>query len=87
MTEQPDLTTREVEEDHDLLTFNEAGARLHEEIARLEQQAREAADPDVAAVLRRRVEMLNEAASRNDRSAAAQPGATGFLDYRPRQST
>jgi hypothetical protein len=83
MSESTDPAGRELEDDHDLLTFNEAGARLHEEIARLEQQAQEAGSPEQAGALSARAEALRTAATRNDRTAAAQPGATGFLTYQP----
>ena len=77
---------RELEEDHDLLTYNEAGARLAEEIQRLDAEAvrlQEAGRDDEAAASRRRADALRAAADRNSRRAQGDTNARGFLEYRP----
>src|SRR5215218_5106606 len=74
--------TRELEEDHDLLTYNEAGARLAEEIQRLESEA--ARDAEQAGRVRDRATQLGSAAERNGQRAKDDTGARGFLEYRPR---
>jgi hypothetical protein len=79
--------TRELEEDHDLLTYNEAGARLAEEIQRLESEARRleaSGDAEQAGRVRDRATQLSSAAERNGQRAKDDTGARGFLEYRPR---
>jgi precorrin-6B methylase 1 len=64
------MPQREVEDDHDLLTYGEAAVRLHEEIrshrAIVAELERHGAADDIAKV-RRRLEALEEAAERNRR--------------------
>ena len=80
---------REVEEDHDLLTYNEAGARLIEEANRLEAVAADLAGSTEATAAAARTEAgdraaaLRQAAQRNSRLAETDTGARGFLTYRP----
>jgi hypothetical protein len=77
---------REPEEDHDLLTYNEAGAGLAEEIQRLDAEAArlQAAGSDAeAAAARGRADALRAAADRNSRRAQKDTNARGFLEYRP----
>jgi len=77
---------RELEEDHDLLTYNEAGARLAEEVQRLEREADDldaAGRSEQAAAVRGRASALREAATRNGRLAKNDVNARGFLEYRP----
>ena len=85
-----DLSTpdavRELEEDHDLLTYNEAGARLAEEVQRLDREADDldaAGRSEQAAAVRGRASALREAATRNGRLAKNDVNARGFLEYRP----
>jgi hypothetical protein len=68
------------EDDHDLLTFNESGARLRKEIELVRAELAEYPTP----ALQARLEGLTEAHERNTRTAADNPGEKGFLDYRPR---
>jgi hypothetical protein len=87
---QADAVVREIEEDHDLLTYNEAGARLAEEIQRLEAEAREldaAGRSAEAQAARQRAEALGVAAERNSRRAQHDTNARGFLEYRPGASS
>ncbi|ROO87476.1 hypothetical protein EDD29_5084 [Actinocorallia herbida] len=74
---------RDAEDDHDLLTFGESGARLREEIALAE--GRLAALPAGAerGGLEAHLAALRQALARNTRQAAAQPGESGFLTYTP----
>ena len=59
----PTSGVREDEDDHDLLTYGEVGARLHEEIAK--EQARLATlSGDGAAAVRDRIAALTDAAER-----------------------
>jgi len=68
------------EDDHDLLTFNESGARLRKEIELVRAELAESATPERQA----RLDGLTAAYDRNTRKAADSPGEKGFLDYRPR---
>ncbi len=74
---------RDIEEDHDLLTFGEAGARLHREIA--EERAAIAAlgddDPALPAA-QRRLRLLEEAAERNFRGRITDENFERFFGYR-----
>lgn len=75
--------SRDDDEDHDLLTFNEASIRLLEEIERTEGALTTAADGRERAAAELRLGRLREALARNTRRAESTPGETGFLDYRP----
>lgn len=79
---------RELEEDHDLLTFNESAARLGEEIARaqavLDELKRRPDSDERSRQLTQaglRLDQLELSQERNSRQAAEFPGARGFLDY------
>jgi hypothetical protein len=85
---------RELEEDHDLLTFNESAARLREEIERARAQLAELSRLPVtdenakrATQVSRRLAQLEVSEQRNSRQAAQSPGVRGFLDYRPGSSS
>jgi hypothetical protein len=84
MTEDP-MGGREVEDDHDLLTYNEAGARLREELrlTRDELAALDGPDNPRRAELERRLELLQGSAERNDAQSAEDTDARGFLEYAP----
>lgn len=80
---------REAGDDHDLLTYGEAGVRLHEEIAaqRAIIAARQGVDPqgdhpdpelDAA---RRRLHLLEEAAERNFRGRINDDNFERFFGY------
>jgi hypothetical protein len=80
---------RPEEDDYDLLTYGEAGARLTEEIRRqnrvladLESSGAPAAD--IAAV-RKRIDDLKAAAKRQQEAAAERADFTKFFGYDPRQ--
>lgn len=91
MSDDPQGGVRQEEEDHDLLTYNEAVARLVEEAARLEQEqsrleARQASgegglEAEVVAV-RDRSAALRRAAERKLALAELDTQASGFLAYR-----
>jgi len=77
------------EDDHDLLTHTEAERRLEEEIeaaaAELAALANGAPAGDAgekAEAVRRRLELLRQAAARNTRLAPSERGVTAFLSYR-----
>jgi len=71
------------EEDHDLLTFNESGIRLREEIVATEAALGEDPPAERRAALEARLAALSSALERNTRQADAKPGETGFLNYVP----
>jgi hypothetical protein len=87
---QETVLAREDEDDYDLLTYGEAGARVTEEIAaeraRLEQwEARLAAGEDVADkrdLSARRLELLRDAARRNARQPITDENFERFFGYR-----
>lgn len=86
MTEQQppvdlDSVVREEEEDHDLLTYNESGARIAEEIKTV-RAALESASDDQRAALELRLRQLNEAAERNTHWSASDANAASFLAYK-----
>jgi hypothetical protein len=80
----------EEDEDYDLLTFDEAGVRLAEEIererARLAEFERAGDDPErphAAEASRLRLEDLRAAAQRNGRRALDADGFEKLFGYRP----
>lgn len=80
------LVERTDDEDHDLLTFGEAGARLREEvikqervIARLEDGG---ATDDVLAGARRRLDALLRASERNKAPSIDELKSSGFFGPR-----
>jgi hypothetical protein len=91
MAEDPDepVLAREDEDDYDLLTYGEAGARVTEEIAaeraRLaDWEARLAAGEDVAERRdrsARRLEQLRDAAQRNARQPITDENFERFFGY------
>ncbi len=78
--------TREIEDDYDLLTFGEAGARLDQEIRTLSRQLAdlEAGSPRDQAQLdsaRARLAALEDAAQRNARQPITDENFTRFFGY------
>ncbi|MCD4533058.1 hypothetical protein LRP67_03055 [Nocardioides sp. cx-169] len=71
------------EDDHDLLTFNESGTRLQQEVRAIEDAVAQCADPDERSRLETRRSALQAALERISQDAEARPGETGFLNYRP----
>ena len=90
----PDVVqAREEEDDHDLLTYGEVGARLSEEIAgqqalvaRLEGEGAPAEQLEAA---RRRLALLRDAAGRNARQPITAENFERFFGYSgtPRRNT
>jgi hypothetical protein len=89
---EPDAIERPEDDDYDLLTYGEAGARLTEEIRRqnrvladLESSATDSADSraQIAAV-RNRIGDLKAAAKRQQEAAAEPADFTKFFGYDPR---
>jgi hypothetical protein len=74
---------RDVDDDHDLLTFNESGVRLSQEIAWVETQLSACADAGLRERLEGRRTALRRALERNSRYEDTRPGEQGFLDYTP----
>lgn len=74
---------REIEDDHDLLTFGEAGARLHREITaeRAVIGSLQDEDPTLAAA-QRRLQLLEDAAERNFRGRITDENFERFFGYR-----
>lgn len=70
---------RSDEEDHDLLTFGEAGLRISEELDELVKRLEEIPEGQGRADLQRRIERLKDA---RRRVAAAQ--GDSFFTYEPR---
>jgi hypothetical protein len=82
---------REEEEDYDLLTYGEAGVRLHEEIqaqARLAEELEQQGDARAEAA-RQRLIALQEAAARNSRQPINEENFERFFGYKgsPRRNT
>lgn len=85
-----ELFGREVEDDHDLLTYNESAARLREEIEKTQVVLADLLtqpDTDDGAKLVQiesattRLNSLRESAARNSRAAANDQISSGFLRY------
>ncbi|WAH97686.1 hypothetical protein [Arthrobacter sp. MMS18-M83] len=85
-----ELFGREVEDDHDLLTYNESAARLREEIEKTQMVLADLlakSDTDDGAKLAliesatTRLNSLQESAARNSRAAANDQISSGFLRY------
>ena len=85
MSSEPDFTVpdavREEDDDHDMLTYNESGARLAEEIKTVQKQLAESVG-ETKRALEERLGLLTEAATRNTRWAAVDTKASSFLAYR-----
>lgn len=75
-------STREQDEDHDLLTFEESGIRLNEEIEAVRASLAAAAGSE-AVSLQKRLDALLVALERNTQHAGDKPGEAGFLNYQP----
>jgi hypothetical protein len=85
-----ELFGREIEDDHDLLTYNESAARLREEIEKTQVVLADLLawpDTDDGAKLAliesatKRLNSLQESAARNSRAAANDEISSGFLRY------
>jgi hypothetical protein len=81
-----ELLERPADEDHDLLTYGEAGVRLQteirtlrDEVARLEAQS--AAAPELESA-RSRLALLEDAAQRNARQPITDDNFEAFFGYR-----
>ncbi|MCU1613520.1 MAG: hypothetical protein JWO98_1060, partial [Frankiales bacterium] len=75
---------REEEEDYDLLTYGEAGVRLHEEVEaqkRLVAQLESSGDPKLEAA-RQRLAALEEAAARNARQPINDANFEKFFGFK-----
>jgi len=75
---------RDDEDDHDLLTYGEAGVRLHEEIRaqqRLVAQLEESGASEVSAA-RQRLEALEEALERNRRQPINDENFERFFGFK-----
>jgi hypothetical protein len=71
------------EEDHDLLTFDESGIRLRQEIEETRRALAGGLSPEARRLLETRLETLASALVRTSRTATDSPGEQGFLSYRP----
>jgi hypothetical protein len=80
-----EVVSREAEDDYDLLTFGEAGARLNHEIRTLRSRIRdleaEAADTPELAAAHTRLAALTDAARRNARQPITDENFTRFFGY------
>lgn len=74
---------REEEEDHDLLTYGEAGVRLHEAVGAQRKLVERLASEESAhaAAARARLESLEEAAERNKRQPINDDNFEKFFGY------
>jgi hypothetical protein len=84
--ESDTIVTREDEDDYDLLTFGEAGARLDHEIRTLRKRIAELeqsgpADAAGAEAARARLDALVDAARRNARQPITDENFTRFFGY------
>lgn len=84
-----EILAREEEDDHDLLTYGEVGARISEEVAAQRErvsvlEGRAGAGEDVAeplALAQRRLDLLLDAASRNSRQPINDANFERFFGY------
>jgi hypothetical protein len=81
---------RELDEDHDLLTYNESGARIREEVAAMQAQIAELAERAAAgdegatrmrAATQLRLDRLVALGDRLRRRAETDRNGSGFLTY------
>jgi hypothetical protein len=74
---------RDEEEDHDLLTYGEAGVRLHEEVRAQERVVAELEPAGGAALegARDRLTLLREAVERNQRQPISDDNFAEFFGY------
>ncbi|GGL12997.1 hypothetical protein [Nocardia jinanensis] len=76
---------REDKDDHDLLTYSEAGVRLHQEIEALEQRVRElseAGESEALTATRARLTTLRAARDRNSRQPINDENFEKFFGYK-----
>ncbi|MGE2692826.1 acyl-CoA synthase [Mycolicibacterium pulveris] len=81
----PDKPPRRVaDDDHDLLTYGEAGVRLHEEIVsqRALVESLKGSEAPELETARRRLQLLEEAAERNFRGKINDDNFERFFGYR-----
>jgi hypothetical protein len=82
-----DEEARPEDDDYDLLTFGEAGARLVEEVRRqqrrIDELVGENASEDVIAKARLRLELLKAAQIRNKKPNVEEMRNSGFFGPRP----
>jgi hypothetical protein len=82
-TTPPPSPDREEHDDHDLLTYGEAGVRLHEEVRAQERTVTEL-EADGGAALeaaRARLDALRDAAKRNQRQPINDKNFESFFGY------
>jgi hypothetical protein len=84
--ENADEPVRPDEDDHDLLTFGEAGARLHLEVAAMRDRVRSLeagapADEEALAAARSRLEALEDGVRRNTAQAINDDNFERFFGY------
>jgi hypothetical protein len=85
-TERSDGTERPEDDDHDLLTFGEAGARLHVEVRSTREHVRALAaatpvDEAALAAARARLEALEEGVRRNTAHSINDENFERFFGY------
>lgn len=80
-TNQEEAFDRTQEDDHDLLTFGEAGIRLREAIDELRARIAATDDNVEATALRRRLDLLTSAAERNRRQPITDETFERFFGY------
>jgi hypothetical protein len=80
------IVERPDDEDHDLLTFGEAGARLTEEVIKqqrvIERLREGGASEEILAGARRRLDALERARSRNSPPSLDELKSSGFFGRR-----
>jgi hypothetical protein len=83
MTDQSDPSgfDRTEEDDHDLLTFGEAGLRIAEAIEDMKTAIAHAKSPSEAEALRLRLDQLTTAAARNSRQPITDETFERFFGY------
>jgi hypothetical protein len=82
MPDEKATPQRDAEEDHDLLTFGEAGTRLHEELVAQQQHIERLRAEDAPEELEQalaRLQALRDAAQRNERQPITDAHFEGFF--------
>lgn len=93
MAEQAETAPeRDDKDDHDLLTYGEAGVRLHEEIDALKKQLRvliDEGDVQAQAKIQARLTVLEGARDRNSRQPINEENFEKFFGYKgvPKRNT